>query len=258
MNIFRGAVRRMSILLVLEELGLAIAVFVLFALWLRIPDASALEFSVSILLALVALAAAGVGQSWIILRLADRPCAPRRLLLGALLTLGAVALWFLWSALLDHAHANDLLRAGYWNSRFPHGMRGFFSFPHILLWLGWFWSALSWIGAGILAIFVFDLTAGEHPWRAIFRTLRSLAYWIVLLLGAPTAVLLTGVMVDWTPGHGLKTEMLSLVLRLVVAAAIDAVIVSYLLSLLAELLRISDATAGGTPDDNQPRTVDMP
>ena len=78
------------------------------------------------------------------------------------------------------------------------------------------------------------------------------------------ATAITGALVNWTPGHGLRVEMLSLVLRLAAAALVDAAVVCLLLAILAACVHRSDeagapySTPTGTPDLSQPRTVDNP
>lgn len=259
--VLRPALTLLRVRLVLQQIGLALLVFLLYVLWLRMPDSSVLDVVGSALLALVVLAAAGVGESSLILRMVDVTRSPGRILRGLALLLAGVALWLGWSTLLDHMHGNDYLRAGYLNSRFPHQLRNFFSFEHIVLWLGWMWTALAWIGAGVIGLFVFAFTASIRPLNAVLRALRCLTYWIAVLLAATAATILTGSLIEWTPGHGLRVEMLSLVLRLSLAALIDATAVCLLLTILATCVRQADAVYGapaGTPDESQPRTADNP
>ena len=260
----RGALGLMSARLVLEQIGLALLVLLLAGLWLRMPDASWLDVVGSAVLALIAIAVAGAGESTLMLRLAARERTPGRLLRGTLLLLAGAALWFGWCALVDHLHGNDPLRAGYLNSRFPHQLRNFFSYEHILRWLGWMWMALEWIAAGVIAVFVFACTASSRPMRAAGCALRFVAYWIALVLGAAAATAITGLLVDWTPGHGLRVEMMSLVLRLAAAVLVDAVVACLLLAILAMCVRRGDdaeeihSTPAGTPDESQPRRVENP
>ena len=257
----RSALTLISIRLVLKQIALALLVFALYALWLRVPDASVIDVIGSALLALIVLAVAGGGEASLILRLAGGPRTLRRLLRGALLLLAGVALWFVWSSLLDHLHGDDYLRAGYLNSRFPHSLRYFFTFAHLVLWLGWMWTALAWIGAGVIGLFVFVATAVDRPLRAMLGALRCLTYWIALALGAAIATVCTGSLMEWTPGHGLRVEMMSLVLRLGLAVLVDAIVVCLLLAILAACVRRTAAlysTPAGTPDASQPRSVDTP
>jgi hypothetical protein len=260
-SVLRNALTLLSVRLVLEQIGLALLVFLLYVLWLKVPDASVLDVIGSAVLAIIVLAVAGGGESALVLRLAGRARTPGRLLRGALFLVAGVALWFAWSALLDHLHGDDSLRAGYWNSRFPHQLRNLFSYAHILLWLGWAWTTLAWIGAGVIALFVFAGTASARPVRAIVAAARSVTYWITVVLGTIVATVSIGSLLQWTPGHGLRVELISVAIRLSLAALIDVVLVCFLMAILAARVRQSDAlyaTPAGTPDESQPRTVDNP
>ena len=260
-SVLRNAMSLLSVRLVLEQIGLALLVFSLYVLWLKVPDASVLDVIGSAVLAIIVLAVAGGGESALALRLVGRARTPGRLLRGALLLVAGIALWFAWSALLDHFHGDDSLRADYWNSRFPHQLRNLFSYAHILLWLGWAWTTLAWIGAGVIAPFAFAGTASVRPVRAILAAACSVGYWITVALGAFVATASTSSIIGWTPGHGLRVELISLVLRLSLAAFIAAIAVCFLLTILAACVRQSDAlyaAPAGTPDDSQPRTVDNP
>jgi hypothetical protein len=267
-SVIREALTLLSFRLLLGQIGLALLVFLLSALWLRVPDASALDVAGSLMLAMIVLAVAGGGESWIILRLCARTRTPGRLIRGALLLLIGAILWFGWSMLLDHLRIKDSLRAGYLNSRFPHSLRNLFSYGHILLWLGWMWTALEWVGAGVVGIFVFTATASLQPRRAQASALRSATYWLALIFGTTLAVMLTGSLMQWTPGHGLRVEMLSLLLRLSTVTFVDAAVVCLLLAVLAVCVRRSSSkeevsglphsTPEGMPDTSHPRTAESP
>jgi len=264
----RSALGQMSVRLVLQQIGLALLVFLLYALWLHVPDASAFDVIGSAVLGLMVIAVAGGGEFAIALPLAGRARTPGRLARGAVLLLVGAVLWFGWSTLLDHLrgpyHANDNLWAGYLNSRFPHQLRNVFSYRHILLWLGWMWAILGWIGTGLIAIFAFTGTASAQPLRAMAHALRSVTYWVAVVVGGMAASAITSALIGWTPGHGLRVEMLSLVLRLIATILVDAVVVCLLLAILGACVRrTNEARAAysipaGTPDASQPRTVDIP
>src|SRR5437763_946978 len=92
----------LSIRFMLQQLALAIIVFALVAFWLHVPDANFLNVMATALLAILTLAAAGAGESALILQLVGHPRNPRKLLRGTLLLLVGAVLWFAWSALLSH------------------------------------------------------------------------------------------------------------------------------------------------------------
>lgn len=260
-SILRDALRLLSVRLVMEQIGLALLVFLLAVLWLRLPDANVFELIASLVLGFIVLAVATGGESWIVLRLSGNERSPKTLLRGALSCLAGGALALAWSTLLDHLHRNDALRAGYFNSRFPHALRNFFSFPHIVLWLGWIWAALLWVGVGLIAALAVAAITSTRPAHAAVRALRSGTYWIALLVGAFAATTITSALMRWTPGHGLGAEMFSLASRLAVAVLLDAVVLSLLLTILTACVREPAEpyiALEGTPDESQPRTVDEP
>jgi len=248
---------------VVGQIEVAICVFVLFVVWLRVPDASALEVAASAVLALLTIGVAGIGESAIFLRLCGRRRTLRRLLLATGLLVGGAALWFGWSAVLDHLRSDDAMRAGYYNSRLPHQLRYFFTYERIALWLGWMWDTLTWVGTGLLAAGIVCGAGSARPLGAIGRVLRSGVYWIVLIAGAFAASTVTASLINWTPGHGLRREMVSLILRLGTVILFDAVVLCLLLCAIAACCRdvVSDeaqAAPAGIPEESQPRTAGNP
>lgn len=271
-SIVRPTLALFSVRLLLQQVGLALLVFALSLIWLRIPDASAIDIAGSVLLALIVIAIAGAGESALILRLADQGRTPVRLVRGTVLLLLGAALWIACSTLFDNLQANDTLRAGYLNSQSPHSLRNVFSYDHALLWFGWIWSLLQAICIGLITLFAVIATASSQPLRAIKRALHSPAYWIATAVGIPCAVALTIGLMRWTPAHGLRIEALSLVLRLGFILLADGVVACLLLAILTACARQENvqgflhgdssnavhSTPGGTPEESQPRTVDNP
>ena len=259
--VWKDALALVSVQLVLAQLGLVAGVFGFLLLWLRMPDASALEVTGSALLAVLVIGFAGWGESRLILHLAGRPLSRRRLVFGMLWLLLVVALWFAWSAWLMHESSLDPLRAGYLNSRVPHQLRNLFTYEHLLLGLGWMWCALKWLGAGLLAALAFPRIAGGRPQQAALNIVRSASFWGTLVLGSTAGTALTGALMSWKPVRGLWAEMFSLGLRLLLAALLDGVVACWLLAILAICTRRANsdyATPAGGPEDSQPRTADIP
>jgi len=264
-SVLRSALPLVSARLVARQIGLAVLVFVLSVLWLRVPDASLVDVVGTVLLGVLVLALAGGGEASLMLRLCGRPVSALRLLRGGMLVLVGVALWLGWSVLIGHLSANDWEWAGYLNSRAPHQLRNVFSYLHLHFLLESLWSTLRWFGAGVLGAVVFAAAGAVRPLRALGTIFRSLSYWLCLLLGIIVAVEVTNAVMGWTPGHGLAVETFSLVLRLVGVVIFDAVVVCLLLSVLAACVLRSDSdetggyeTPAGTPEDSQPRTVPTP
>lgn len=254
--IFRSALTLVRVRFVLQQIALALGLFVLGVLWLRIPDANVFDIVGTVVLAIAIIALAGAGESWLMLRLTHQVPTRTRLLRGTLILIAAGILWLGWNVAIDHLQAGNALRAGYENSRFSHSLRNVFSYRHIYLWLGWSDSILQWVGSGVILLFAFCAVAATRPFSAISRVLRTLSYWIALLVGVFLATAITNSLVNWTPGHGLRIELLSLILRLSLAVFVVAVIVSFLLAILAVSIR--QATFAGTPEASQPLTTDKP
>lgn len=264
-SVLRSALGRLSIQLVLMQIGVALAVAILFALWLHMPDASGFEVAASAILGLVVIGVAGAGESTLMMLLAGRQRRLGRLMRGTLLFAGAVALWFVWRWITSSQHAKDPLRAGFINSQLPHSLRYYFTYSRLFELLDWAWTVLGWIGAGVLAAFAFTGMASARPVRALGRVARSTTYWLVLVVAAILATTITGKIMGWTPGHGLRREMLSLILRMSFVVLLNTVLVCLVLSVIGVLVRREDAldvaaqsTPAGTPDDSQPRTVENP
>jgi hypothetical protein len=260
-KVLRAAIERFTFRFVLQQSALGIIVFVLALMWLRIPDASVLDVIATVLFGLVIIAVAGCGQSWLLLKLTNQAPTRSKLLRGAGVLLIAAALWFLCGLLLDHLQADNSLRAGYLNSRFPHSMRNLFSYSHILGFLNALASAANWIVAGILASFAFKTIASPRPLRSLSFAVRSLTYWAVIIVGSFVGAFVVSFLASWTPGHGIFPELTSLIFRLVACVIITAGIVCFVLATLAVLLRKADegyTTPSGTPEISQPLTADIP
>ena len=67
----------------------------------------------------------------------------------------------------------------------------------------------------------------------------------------------TSVLLSWTPGRGVYTEMVSLVLRLLVVGIVDLVLGCYLLTTASAVIE-RYKTPAGTPETSHPRTVENP
>jgi hypothetical protein len=240
-SLLRSAVGALSVRWIAQQIGLALLVFVLGVAWLRIPDASAVDVVGTVLLGLVVLALAGGGEAVLLLRLSRRPVAVSRVVIGGVAILLGIVVWLGWSVLLEHVGGNVSQWEGYLNSRFPHGLRNIFSYEHLYTWTLWLLLLLKWLGAGAVAALVAGSVVSMHPARAVRATLRSLVYWVVFLVSAYVALTFTGWIADWTPGHGLAVESLSLVLRMGALVVFDGLVVSFVLSLLVVCLTANEA-----------------
>jgi hypothetical protein len=259
-GIFRNALSRVSFRFVLLQLGLVLIVALLFAAWLHIPDSGVIAVSATLLLAALILVLAFCGEASLLRRLAGLERG--RMLSGAIALLIAAALWLVWSTWLNHFDESGFIAraAGYANSRFPHSFRNIFTLENLLRWLGWMWLALKWLG-GILVAIAVPFAQTSRPVRAGLRVLFSLSYWITLAVSAIIVTVITQGLIEWTPGHGLRVETISLIFRLGAVAIIDAALACCVLAVItAVVVRLEGrhAIPDGGPELSQPRSVDIP
>lgn len=242
----------------LQQVALAAVLsFLLFA-WLHVPDANAFEVLLSLLLAVLVVAVAGAGESALALRLTGRGVTTRRLAVGTSAVFVAALLWYGVSLGIDKLSLNDGMRAGYLNSRFPASMRNTFTYERIGYGFSLFWSALRWLAAGLLAAAAFATTTFDAPVRGLFTILRSGRYWLSLLFLFLAGPCITGWLMHWTPGHGLRVETLSLMLRVLVAIGLNAAAVALLLQAMAAALLRLHSSGTDAPLMSQPRTAANP
>jgi hypothetical protein len=260
-SIFRESLVSLSARFFLKQLGLAVLVLLLSVAWLRFPDANVFEVAASFLVGLIILAIAGCGEASIMLHLTAVPASRRRIIRGALLVLAGIALSLVWYWIIDRWHGSDFTTASYLNSKLPRSLRYVFTYSRIIMILGWMWSALQWIGIGKIIACAMAAIAAERPVNGLFRILRSLAYWLALVAGIALGVVVTSSLIQWTPGHGLKIELFSLILRLGFSIVLDVAIICFVLAVIATILRHENdqkATPDGTPLTSQPLTAEVP
>jgi hypothetical protein len=209
--------------LLLQQLGLAAIVSILFVLWLRVPDASVLEEVLSLIMAIVIAILALGGESFLLLQTCPISYSDSRIRIqiGAVALAVSLLLWFAWSALLDHWSTNSSLLAGYLNSRTSAHYRNFLNYNHLYDWLEDLWTVLRWFASGLLLAASLAVLLALRRGRAALRLAFSFTYWIVFALAAVIGSHLTHALLQWTPGHGLPVESISLVLRLGAVMLVD-------------------------------------
>ncbi|GGH15456.1 hypothetical protein [Silvibacterium dinghuense] len=249
---------RSTAALALQQIVLVALLALLLAAWLHIPDANAFEILISIVLGMLIAGVVGIGESVIALRLMRKVISARRLLLGLGIVLIAMLLWYAISLGLEQLSAKEGLWAGYLNSRFPASLRNFFSYEHFYLWLSWILSALQWIVAGLLAAGAFAWIACNAPMRSFRAILLAGRFWMALLLLAIIGVVITGILLSWTPGHGLAVEAFSLVFRVLTVVVLNAAAIAWLLQVMAHVALGVQSVGTDEPPMIQPRTVDIP
>lgn len=225
--VLRRARSLLRLRLLLQQFGLAAVVFILFVLWLHLPDSNVLEEALSLFMALVIAIIALGGESFLLLQTCPISYTDgrKRIQIGALALLAAALLWFGWNTLLEHWSSSDSLLAGYLNSRASAHYRNFFSYSHLSDWLEDTWLVLRWFATGLLLAATLALLLAIRRGRATLRLLFSFTYWIVFALSAMIGSHLTHALLHWTPGHGLTIESISLVLRLSAVILVDLILV---------------------------------
>ena len=225
--ILRRARDLLRLRLLLQQLGLAAIVSILFVLWLHVPDSTVLEEILSLFMALVIAILALGGESFLLLQTCPISYTDgrKRIEIGAVALAVSLLLWFAWSALLDHWSASSSLFAGYLNSRASAHYRNFLSYNHLYDWLEDVWLVLRWFATGVLLAASLVLLLALRRGRAALRLTFSLTYWIVFSLAAVVGSHLTHALLHWTPGHGLPIESISLVLRLGTVITVDLILI---------------------------------
>ena len=263
-QLLRAARKKTSVRFLLLQSGLAAAAFLLFLLWLRIPDANGAEVLLSALLAVACLLMATGGEAWLLLRVHGTRATRASAVRGAVAILLAIVLLFPLSALLDHISINDSQRAGYLNSQLSANMRHILTYPRLMTLLHQAWASLFWAFAIVLTMVAVAVTVARKPLQALAGMLQSLTAWVVLSLFTIVASEVTLQLLHWTPGHGLGVETTSLLMRIAFTVLLNAWLLCFSLALLIVLAEQSDAryiaaaTDEGTPDFSQPRTVGKP
>lgn len=249
---------RSTVVVALQQIALAALLFVLLAGWLHIPDANAFEVSISVVLAALIAAVAGAGESAIALRLTGRPVTLQSLIPGMVAVILAAVLWYALSLGVDHLGENAGLWAGYLNSRAPASLRNIFSYEHLFQWSSWLGSLVLWVAASLLAAVAFVCATCKRPVACLRAILGSRTYWLSVLLFAVVEGILTGMLMGWTPGHGLGIEAFSLIARLALVVVLNAAAVALLFQTMARAVVCFQSAGIDEPAMSQPRTAEMP
>jgi hypothetical protein len=146
----------------------------------------------------------------------------------------AIVLWVLIARWLGSGTDRLWLHAAYWNSRLSPGQRVVFTPARIMAAISALLMLLQWIWLGVMLPVVIELS-GAGPsrfWlRRAMRPWRKLLYWIAVIVTCFAGTELTAALVAWMPGTGVKAEITSVVLRLLVAYTFDIVLWCLLLAL---------------------------
>jgi hypothetical protein len=238
MSAWREALRVMRMQLVLSVWVGTLVLIALSVLWLQIPDSHIWEFVFSILFACGLLALFFWCCSWIFKQML-KPAKGGRWWLQWILLAAVIVVWWLLQMPVDRLIEHRELYAGYWTSRLPHGLRWLRTYEHLVLLQNWVYFSLRLVLTGLLLPVA--VVAGASPLREpaerIFDVWSRWWYWAAALACGWIAFAVNGKLMNWTPGRGLASEMLSLLVRLGFVFSLDVLLACFLLAVVAVGLR---------------------
>lgn len=241
MTAWREALRTINARLVAEVWTGTLLLIVLGVLWLQIPDSHAWEFALSMLLACGLLAL----LFWFytrIFRQLLKPSERGQWWLQWVMLAAVIVAWWLLQMPIDRLAEHRQIYAGYWTSRLPHWLRGLRTYEHLLLLQDWIYFSLRLIVTGLLLPMAVVAGAGRlRHTRTIFSVWSRWWFWVAAVVCGWVAFWVSGKLMSWTlgrtPGHGLTSEMLSLIIRLWFAFALDVFLACFVLAVIAVGLR---------------------
>jgi len=238
MSAWREAFRMMRMQLVFEIWIGTLVLVVLGVLWLQIPDSHVWEFVFSILFACGFVALSFWCCSWVFKRMLKPIEEERWWLQWILLATVVVAGWLLQMP-IDRLVEHRELYAGYWTSRLPHWLRWLRTYEHLVILQEWVYFSLRLIVVGLLlpVAVVAGASRIRGNARRIFGLWTKWWYWVAALVCGWIAFALSGKLMNWTPGHSLMSEILSLLVRLGVVFTLDVLLVCFVLAVIVVGLR---------------------
>jgi hypothetical protein len=238
MSAWREALRMLRVRQVAGVWAGTLVLAALGVLWLQIPDSHVWEFVFSILFACGFLGLFFWFYSWVFKRMLKAADEERWWLQWVLLAAVVVA-WWLLQMPIDRLVEHRELYAGYWTSRLPHGLRWLRTYEHLVLLQGWIYFSLRLIVTGLLLPVA--VVAGASRLRGgagrIFGVWSRWWYWVAALVCGWIAFAVSGKLMDWTPGHGLAGEILSLLVRLGFVFTMDVLLACFVLAVIVVGLR---------------------
>jgi hypothetical protein len=243
MSAWREAFRAMRMQLVVAVWVGTLVLIMLAVLWLQIPDSHVWEFVFSILFACGLLALFFWCCSWVLKRML-KPAEKERRWLQWILLAAAIVAWLLLVMPIDRLLEHRALYAGYWTSRLPHWLRGLRTYEHLVVLQNWMYFSLRLAVTGLLLPVA--VVAGASRLRGsvgrIFGVWLQWWYWVAALVCGWIAFAVSGKLMDWTPGHGLMAEMLSLLVRLGCVFTLDVLLACFVLAVIVVGLRRSEGS----------------
>jgi hypothetical protein len=243
MSAWREAFRAMRMQLVVAVWVGTLVLIMLGVLWLQIPDSHVWEFAFSILFVCGLLALFFWCCSWVFKRML-KPAEKERRWLQWILLAAVIVAWLLLVMPIDRLLEHRALYAGYWTSRLPHWLRGLRTYEHLVVLQNWMYFSLRLAVTGLLLPVA--VVAGASRLRGsvgrIFGVWLQWWYWVAALACGWIAFAVSGKLMDWTPGHGLMAEMLSLLVRLGCVFTLDVLLACFVLAVIVVGLRRSEGS----------------
>lgn len=226
----------MSRVVGLQWIGNAV-VMLLAVLWLQIPDSHTWQFLFSMVSA--------VGIAWLFvwlytvtfrrLRLSV-PAVP--MWLSAVFLAAVLLVWMGLSHPIAAGRDHEELYAGYWNSKLSPGLRYRFTYMRLVEMQDRFYDLVELVIAGLLLPLAIELmTSGVRGWRRVVYVYRRWRYWVVAAVAGSGAIWITRLLLNWTPGHSVRGQVLSVLGRLGVAYTVDVVLWCLVIAVAARYLR---------------------
>jgi hypothetical protein len=208
-----------------------LALMLLAALWLQIPDSHLWQFVLSILSGVLI----GLAALWLYAKTVSelrRPTTPP--FLRMLLLVLFAAAWLLVLHSIGLLRGKEALFAGFWNSKLPPNLRSFFTYARLLLWQDRFYDLAQWVLAGLLLPLALETSAlglRLTNLKRSSRVYRHWLYWLVVVIAGFVATAVTRALAGWTPGKGVAVETVSLFGRLGIAYSADIFLWCFVLAL---------------------------
>jgi hypothetical protein len=226
----------MSRVVGLQWIGNAV-VMLLAILWLQIPDSHTWQFCFSVVSA--------VGIAWLFvwlttvtfrrLRLSD-PSVP--MWLSALFLAAVLLVWMGLSHPIAAGREHEFLSAGYWNSKLSPGLRYRFTYMRLVELQDRFYDLVELVIAALLLPLAIELmTSGARGLRRVVYVYRRWRYWVVAAVAGVGAMWITRLLLNWTPGHSVRGQVLSVVARVGVAYTVDVVFWCLVVAVAARYMR---------------------
>jgi hypothetical protein len=153
----------------------------------------------------------------------------------------AVVLGFLMLWTSNYADQSSWQISGYFFTRLPHFLQRAFGEIRFHQWVEIKFTVLTWFL--LPAIFLPFLSVSAYSgfeWsglRSAWRAYAKWKYWLAMVTAAVAGILLPHLLANWTPVHRLHKEMVSMVLRLLIAYALAITVWLMTSAALGSILR---------------------